>query len=97
MRFSDMVWSAPRGVKSRFALKDVYPDLVDFFCLQLEVNNPPHQDLLVDEIKLIAKEWGTRPLSEVIKIQTVDILVDISRILEKHDTLNTTMVETCLR
>lgn len=75
------MWSGPRGVKSKVALDGLYPYFENFFCLKLKVNNPPVQDLLVNEVKLIIGEWRDKDISPEIKSQALDILLEISALL----------------
>jgi hypothetical protein len=64
-------------MKSKVALKVIYPHLEGLFRLKLGVANPPMQNLLVHEINLMTKAWKGRPITTAVKDQALQILFEI--------------------
>ncbi|THG99605.1 hypothetical protein EW026_g2765 [Hermanssonia centrifuga] len=80
--FASIVWSGPSSMRSKFSLDrtGVYPNFKKLFCEQLKVLDFP-EDILLQEMKLLASECGDGPLLPDQVRQAHHILFDIIAII----------------
>lgn len=71
-------------MKSKFSLRDNYHSLAILFCLKLQVNDPPEEELLVNELLTLVNEWKERNLTETVKSQIFEMLFEAGALLRSN-------------
>ncbi|KAL1747603.1 hypothetical protein HDZ31DRAFT_72121 [Schizophyllum fasciatum] len=82
--FADAVWTGPPHMRFKIAVQPLYPQQEALFCRCLQIDNPSHADLLVNEVKQLVNQLRDNILTAATLKQVVELLSDVSRFIQQH-------------
>lgn len=71
-------------MRLKVSLRESYQSLAIFFCLKLQVNDPPEDELLVNELLTMVDEWKQKVLTQAVKTQILDMLFEAGTLLRNN-------------